>query len=149
MPGVRVIGIGHPDRGDDAAGLLVVHLMMREHPTSDLRTHTGDGISLMDQWDGADSVILVDAMDSCDPPGVVRRFEKPSALETVEFPHSTHRFGLAEAIQMAAQLGRLPPQWIVYGIAGRAFRLGDHISPGVEEAVHIVVQELEKQMYST
>ena len=144
MPGVRVIGIGHPDRGDDAAGLLVVRQLRHRCPGADLQTHTGDGLSLVAMWDSASSVILVDAMDSGDPPGMVRRFDQPSALETVVFSRSTHRFGLAEAIQMAAQLERLPPLWIVYGIAGRAFGLGDQISPSVEEAVFRLAQELER-----
>ena len=48
---------------------------------------------------------------------------------------STHALGVAEAIEIARSLGRLPKQVRVYGIEGASFDYGRGLSPEVEKAV--------------
>src|SRR3970040_627455 len=71
--GVRriVIGVGNPTRGDDAAGLEVAR------PARRVEAHqeANGSYELMDVWEGADEVIVVDAARSGAPPGTVHRFE--------------------------------------------------------------------------
>ena len=48
---------------------------------------------------------------------------------------STHALGLAEAIEIARSLGRLPTRVRVVGIEGARFDFGRGLSPEVEDAV--------------
>ena len=57
-------------------------------------------------------------------------------------PASTHLIGLADALELARALGRLPPRVVVYGIEGHRFGVGDPVSPAVAAAVDRVVAEL-------
>ena len=59
---------------------------------------------------------------------------------------STHAFGLAETIELARTLGRLPQRLTVYGIEGGCFDAGDELSPPVRAAVDAVRDELRKRL---
>ena len=135
---IRVIGLGNPLRGDDGVGPgIIAHLQQRLWPDSvSLMVYHGDGASLMDIWAGASHVVLCDAIRSDDPPGTVRilnvnRTELPLGL----FPCSSHAFGIAEAVELARVLGRLPPWCRIVGITAGEMSPGAPLSPAVADAV--------------
>lgn len=136
-----VIGVGNPDRGDDAAGLLAAR-KVRGLPT----TEVGDCARLIDAWSGVEQVVVIDAMVSGEPPGAVRRFDAGmEALPIKAFP-STHAFGLGEAIELARALGRLPGRLTVFGIEAGSFTPGAPVSDGVNRAVDEVVGRVEAEL---
>jgi hydrogenase maturation protein HypF len=137
---VLVIGCGNPDRGDDAAGILVVR-RLRELGV-EAREHAGDGLALIESWSGAERVILVDSVMTGAPPGTIGRWLEADAVPLREKSASTHGFGVAEAIEMARSLGRLPASLTIYGIEGRAFEPGAAPSPEVLASVEEVAQRI-------
>jgi len=145
-PRVLVIGVGNPDRGDDGAGVAVVrHLRGRVGPGVRLIELPSNLTRLVDCWHASDVVVLVDATSSGAAPGTVRRFDATSApLPARTFQgHSTHGFGVAEAIELARALGRLPRQLVVYGIEGARFGAETGLSAPVEVAARDVARSLE------
>jgi hydrogenase maturation protease len=58
---------------------------------------------------------------------------------------TTHAFGVAEAVELARVLGRLPHRLSIYGIEGRKFDLGSAPSLEVALAVERLVQQLVQQ----
>ena len=62
---MRVIGIGNPLRGDDAIGLLVAR-RVRElaGPEVEVMELEGEPARLIDAWQGAALVVVVDAVKS-------------------------------------------------------------------------------------
>ena len=69
-----VIGIGNPDRGDDAVGSLVVRRLGGRVPSSVfLIERNGDALALIDDWAGSDAVVLVDAAAPRGSPGRIYR----------------------------------------------------------------------------
>jgi hydrogenase maturation protease len=107
----------------------------------------GEPTSLIDSWEGADAVWLVDAVSSGAEPGTVHRLdasegELPAAL----FRASTHHFGLAEAVELARAVGRLPRKTIVYGIEGDSFETGETLSPEVEAAAARVADAVREEV---
>jgi hydrogenase maturation protease len=90
----------------------------------------------MELWVGARKVVIVDAMTSGAPVGTVRRFDAAAdRLSGGTFYYSSHLFSLAEAVEMARQLNRLPESLIVYGIEGHSYSFGAPLSPEVEAAL--------------
>ena len=137
-----VIGLGNSFRGDDGAGPAVARALLDAVPAR-VRAYEGEPVGLIEEWTGADAVIVVDAVSSGSPPGTVHRLDPlaepiPAALSQ----GSTHAFGLAETIELARTLGRLPPRLAVYGIEGERFTAGQELSPPVRAAVEQVVGEL-------
>ena len=50
------------------------------------------------------------------------------------FRASTHHVGLAEAVELARALGRLPARTVVYGIEGGSFAVGEALTADVAAA---------------
>jgi hydrogenase maturation protease len=137
-----IIGCGNPDRGDDAAGILVARRLRQLG--LDALEHTGDGFALLDLWNGIEEVILVDAMVSGGNPGAVSVWD-PGATprcSTNDYRCSTHVYGPSEAIELARVLGRLPPRMRIYGIEASQFQPGAPVSREVLAAVDQVVGEI-------
>jgi hydrogenase maturation protease len=113
----------------------------------DVLEREGEPTSLIDSWEGSDAVWLVDAVSSGADPGTVHRLdasegELPAAL----FRASTHHFGLAEAVELARAVGRLPRKTIVYGIEGGSFDTGQTLSPEVETAAARVADAIREEV---
>lgn len=134
-----VIGVGNPFRSDDAAGLEVARRLTN---VTAYESSLG-GFELMDLWQGADEVVIVDAMHSKAEPGTVRVYEPlDQPLPAATFA-SSHAIGVAETIEMARQLGRLPAKLSVYGIEAEKLTSGTSVSPSVAAAIDRVVAELD------
>lgn len=124
-----VAGVGNPWRGDDAAGLAVARRL-------DGLALEGDATALLDVFGVADHVIVVDACAGGGNPGDIRRFDAGAApLPVALLRSSTHAFGVADAVELARTLGRLPRTLDVYAIEGEDFSLGRGLSPAVAAAV--------------
>jgi hydrogenase maturation protease len=140
---VRIIGIGNPDRGDDAAGRHVARILRDRLPGVDVLELDGEAAQLLDHLVNADSVILVDASYSGGEPGTTRRFDVADSPLPAQRPGaSTHGLGACEAIELARALGRLPERCLVYTIEGAHFEPGTPLSPAVRRAVAGLATEL-------
>lgn len=148
-----LVGLGSPDRGDDAVGptvaravavlgLRYVEVVEHEDPTA-----------LIDLWDGRALVVVVDAVRSGAAPGTLVVLE--TGAEDTPLPDSawaatgrggTHGFGLAGSVELARALGRLPPRVVVLGVEAMAFGHGEPLSEpvalGVRRAVKVATRLL-------
>lgn len=133
----KVIGVGNPWRGDDAAGLTVAR-RLQAMPGLDVEVAEleGDLTSLIDVWEGDEHVIVTDAVCSGAEPGTVHRLDaRARSLPPDLNRHSTHAVGLATAIEVGRVLDRLPQRLIVFGIEGQRFDVGAQLTPSVENAI--------------
>jgi len=133
---VRILGIGSPS-GDDQAGWLVVDALAAHgvHARDDVVIDKLDrpGVQLISLLENADWVILVDAMQSDDPPGHVQRFDRkdwPAYIEGL----SSHGLGVLDALLLARELGKLPARLDLYGIAIGAATPGEPAQSAVMAA---------------
>ena len=53
---------------------------------------------------------------------------------------------MAEAVELARELDRLPGRLAVYGIEGESFEVGEGLTPIVEEAVERLVGQLRREL---
>jgi len=143
---VIVIGIGNPWRRDDGAGLAVARLLAGT-PGVDVLEREGEPASLIDAWDGADALWLVDAVSSGAAPGTVHRIDVAERELPAEFFRaSTHHLGLAEAVELARALGRLPARTVFFGIEGSSFDAGEGLSAEVAAAAPRVAEQIRKEV---
>ena len=139
--GLRIIGCGTFDRGDDAAGLLVARRL--QALGVEAVEQSGESASLMDCWTGFEHVILVDATAPLGRPGHTSVWNAhANELPKDVLACSTHAFGLREAVELARAMNRLPENLSIYGIEGKQFAIGSPLSPEVEHAVGSVAQQL-------
>lgn len=145
---IFIIGIGNDYRRDDAAGRIVARNLKKQMPPgTEIFEETGEGTALLEAWRGAGDVFLIDAVQSGAPPGTLHRIDVQTApLPASLFRHSTHAFGIAEAVELARVLHQLPPRLIIYGIEGERFDAGVGLSSAVEKAVAEVEARLREEI---
>ena len=141
---VRVLGIGSPS-GDDQAGWLVVDALtaLGVHASDDVVIDKLDrpGVQLISLLDHAGWVILIDAMQSDDPPGHVQCFDRkdwPAYREGL----SSHGLGVPDALLLARELGKLPARLDLYGIAIGAATPGESVQSAVMAAATRLAQRI-------
>ncbi len=144
----RVICCGRPDCGDDAAGPLV-HQKLLTLGVPAVRNY-GDPLALLNDFDSANVVILVDAVMTGASAGTVSRWDARRArLLRSLFHRSTHTCGLADAIELARVLNCLPPVLALFGIEGDHFDPGSPPSIEVEAAVEEVARRIQSELCSS
>jgi hydrogenase maturation protease len=140
QPLVLVVGVGNPDRGDDGFGPAAAQRLHGRVPST-VRTleRSGDALALIEDWSGIPSVIVIDAMAAISQPGRIHRLDlTDSPLPISLAPRSSHAFGIAETVELARNLGRLPRCLIAYLVEGEQFATGAPLSPAVAGAVEDV-----------
>jgi hydrogenase maturation protease len=137
---MKVFGIGNRYRHDDAAGLVVA-----ERVGGTLLE--GEPVALIEAWSGEDAVLLIDAVSSGAAPGTLHRLDAVAEpLPPALFAASTHHLGLADAVELARALNRLPARLIVIGIEGACFDAGEGLSIEVEIAVQRAVEAVREEV---
>jgi hydrogenase maturation protease len=131
-----IIGLGSDDRGDDAAGLLIAsRLNQVAGDRIKVVQQRGDALALIDTWEDATTVIIIDAAVSGADTGTIHRIDASTRpLPRNLLHHSTHSFGVSQAIELARATDRLPSRVIVYGVEGANFEPGAKLSAEVEAA---------------
>ena len=134
-----MIGVGNTLRGDDGAGLEVVRRLSAraEAAAIEVREQEGEALGVLEQWEGARAAVLVDAAHSGAPAGTAHRVDAssqaiPAALGSSS---STHAIGVAEAVELARVMDRLPERVILYGIEGASFDTGGELSAEVRAVI--------------
>lgn len=141
---VLVVGLGHPDRGDDAVGVVVAREVGRvAGPAVEVLEHE-DPTDLVLLWEGRDRVVLVDAVSSGGTvaPGTVHVLRTGAGrppIPSEEWARTgrggTHAFGLAAAVELARALGRLPADVTVVGVEAGGLEHGAPLTPTVASAI--------------
>ncbi len=140
--GIVVAGIGNRLGRDDGAGPAVCDalrgLLAAEIAAGRVEVceEWGEGARLITLMEGRETVIFIDAASSGAEPGHVQVFdagqqEIPAGL----LCYSTHRFGVAEAVEVARNLGMMPERVVLYAIEGADFGTGEGLSAPVAQAV--------------
>lgn len=148
---IRVIGVGNPWRGDDAVGLLAARRLRDQLDLSvEVMEAEGDGLALLDLMEGADHVLFIDAVMGGGRPGTCVRLDASTECRWGPVvPSSTHAMGIAEAIELARALERLPKQVVVYGIEIESVESGVPLSPAVCDGLDVVIEMVMKDIERT
>ncbi len=141
---LHILGIGSPS-GDDQAGWLVVDALRARGVEAGghvaLAKLDRPGASLLARLEGADHVILVDALQSDGTPGEIHRWiDVDWSLAGADL--SSHGFGVLAALALAQALGSLPQRVEVVGIEIASAEPGAPVSPSVRQAVAQLAERL-------
>ena len=149
MISTLVIGVGNLFRNDDAAGLHVARQLHGRLPSNiKILECLGEPTELMEAWEQVERVLVIDALASGQPGGIVQRIDVSQHALPASFKQtSTHALGLAEAIELARALKTLPEKIIVFGIEGENFEAGQVLSPAVQEAINRCCEQIETEVH--
>lgn len=137
-----VVGLGNPDRGDDAVGPIVVSgIAGLGLPRVDVLAHE-DPTGLIETWSRYTGVVVVDAVHTGAAPGTVVTLEAGAGSGVLADRAwartgrgGTHAFGLAAAIELARALGMVPERLVLVGVEAAQVDHGAGLSPQVLAAL--------------
>lgn len=141
---ILVVCIGNQLVADDGVGWVVYQTLSQYDFKERVRlVFLGlGGIDLLEELDGEELLVVVDAVQFGASPGTVFRLGWQQLPEAPARPVSGHGIGVREALAIGVRLypQRIPGEVLLLGIEGRCFdRLGQGLSPEVAKAVPEVV----------
>jgi len=140
--------MGSEYRRDDGAGVAVADAVARTCPGVTWLGPISEPLDLLGLWDGADLVVVTDAVRSGAGPGTVRVIDLSETAGTVPGSGgppgttSTHGIGLVGVLRLARAVGGAPGRVVVVGIEGCDFADGVGLSPAVARAVPDAVDQV-------
>lgn len=142
-----VVGVGNRSRGDDAVGPLTIesfrHRLGSASNRVDTRVLTGDLVDLVLSWRFDQDVVLVDAMVGGGAPGTIAETDGlDHNLPQSRHAISSHGVGIAEAVELARLLNRLPRSLTIIAVEGGAFEHFEPPSQAVAASIPAVVDRL-------
>jgi hydrogenase maturation protease len=151
--GIVVIGVGNAFRRDDGVGWAVLSRLGERVAQGRLPGDVvlaacdGEPARLIGLWADAGLALVVDAVHALPAsPGRVHRLEQPAALSSRSARTSSHGLGLAEAVELARELGRLPGRLVLFGVEGEDDSLGPGLSGPVSATVVPVADRIEQEI---
>jgi hydrogenase maturation protease len=143
VTGCAVVGIGTIDRGDDGIGLLVAERVRAVGASGVTVVPVASPVALLDVFERYDDVVVVDAVRSGAEAGTVTvTTVDESPLPGRTSGAGTHGFGVADAIELARALDRLPARLVVVGIELARVTTGAGVTEAVADAVDQAAHEV-------
>lgn len=137
----RLIGIGNPEGGDDAAGWEVAGRVT----TWSVQRRVAGSFDLVNSWGEDDEVLIVDAMHGDERPGTIVRFDMTEERPPPCMFSSTDVFGPCDIVALARSLDRMPRSLTIIGIQVEHTHLGVPMSAPVTHAVKRLAWQLQHE----
>ena len=143
-----IMAAGNRDRGDDAAGPLVLDRLPRPLPPGVTAVELDDDpLASLELISASKRVLAVDATRSGAEPGTIWQIQGPAGLEqTAGLAAGTHQLGIRELLALAFALGSFPPDVTIYAIEGKDFSLGQSPSPEVARSIADVAAAIAREI---
>jgi len=137
-----VVGVGNPDRGDDAIGPHVAARVAALGPPGVDVVERGEPVDLVPHLLERDHMVIVDAAAPRGRPGRLRVHVVGATAPAAGAGGAggTHGFGVAEAVELARALGRLPARLVLIGVEAGTLAAGEPLSAAVSGCVDEAVR---------
>jgi len=135
-----VVGIGNRGRGDDAVGPVVADRVAALGLPGVRVVVDGEPLHLVELLAGHDEVVVVDAVRPGRSPGRLRVHTVGEAPLRHGSTLGSHGLGVAEAVELARALGRLPGGLTLVGVEAATLSEGAPLSAPVRGAVDDAVR---------
>jgi hydrogenase maturation protease len=140
---IAVVGLGNLMRTDDAVGMLALQRLRADprFPHSVPLIEGGTlGLDLIYPLDGFTHVLALDAVDAGEKPGTVLRYSG-DAIADMPISKSVHLLGFSDLIGSMRLIGNAPTDIVVLGVQAEVIAWGTELTPTVEAALDILVEE--------
>ena len=142
MKHILVIGYGHPNRADDAAGYRVALAYQQSNPPADVRVVAQEMLKpqVVEEMALSDAVIFIDSSAAAGSPGAIAQQEvAPDANANGVFAQPLTPARALEACRVV--YSRTPPTHLL-SVRGENYGFGARLSPAVEAAVPALLARL-------
>jgi hydrogenase maturation protease len=141
-----IVGIGSP-HGDDQVGWQLAErladALSYESLPREIEVRLARSPAKLSDWlAGVTQLIVCDACRGLGQPGGWRRFDWPTDDLAPLRATGSHDLTLPDVLQLADQLGRLPPDVVIWAIEAKAAVPNQPLSPEVAAAIPRVLEQI-------
>lgn len=148
---ILVIGCGNLLAADDGVGLHVVSSLKKYTlpPEVQIIEAGCPGLKLLELWENAGRVIIIDAVKSGAKPGTIHVFNSKQLIPREIMPLSSHSINVIDAVELGKKLGILPELLLIIGIEIETEepyleKLSLNVAQAVPKACQHVLEEINK-----
>jgi hydrogenase maturation protease len=137
-----VIGVGSPLMGDDGVGLAALEAMRAWEfdPHVELLDGGTWGMNLLPFIEGAERLILLDAVETGTATSDVVRLEGREVPRFLHTKLSPHQIDLREVLALSELRGTLPSSLVVLGLQPDRIEMRTDLSPRIQDALQRLVE---------
>jgi hydrogenase maturation protease len=144
-----VLGIGNVLLSDEGVGVHAVKALVQQYNLGkDVEVVDGGttGMELLPDLEGADHLVVIDAIRAGQPRASVVRLEGDQVPAFFKTKISPHQVGLSDVLAALAFKGHAPAHVVLIGVQPVTLSLGMNLSPEVnarlDDVLTLVVREL-------
>ncbi len=162
IPPILVLGLGNLLLGDDGVGPTLVERLAQEYEDKEASSAEGlaaymlkastsqiefidggtQGLALLGQLAHRQALVILDALDTGQPPGTVSVLEGRQVMSmSCERSTSAHESNATELLAVAALLGDLPETFYLIGIQPAAVKTSLGLSAEVQRSLEDAAQK--------
>ncbi len=146
---MKIFAVGNSFYGDDGVGVAVLDRIRESEafPGAKLVDISTDALALVDELVPDELNVVIDAADMGLEPGAAQSFRPSEVVMKIRSDHlSMHGFGLAEAFNLAAQLGRMPRKVLIVGVQPERIEINQGLTRKVAAAVPEVISIIKAEV---
>jgi hydrogenase maturation protease len=135
--------------GDDGLGLIALEILReraRFDPAPELVDGGTWGMNLLPIIEGADRLLMIDAIRAGGAPGELIVLEREALPRGLGVKLSPHQIDLQEVLALAELRDRLPAQAVAIGLEPARVELGCGLSPELSGAVDGLLERIVDQL---
>jgi hydrogenase maturation protease len=138
-----VLGVGNELFKDEGVGVHAARIIQAKLPPSGSNVEVIDSGTSPDIWsliDGADKLIIVDAVrGGCDP-GTIYRFTPQQIVADRGIVTSVHQMGILENLSLMDLVGGKPRETVIIGVEPAELEPGLELSARLQERMPKIIQ---------
>ena len=146
---VLVLGLGNVLLQDEGLGVKALKRLVEQyHLPDNVRVMDGGtlGMHLFPYLDGCTHLLILDAVETDNPPGTSARIEGPDLEQALSRKLSMHQAGVPELLAVGRLVGNLPAQVVICGLQPETVDWGLDLSATiagqVDRLVSLAIEEL-------
>jgi len=148
MTETLVLGLGNLVHADDGVGVHAIAALQQDArvpPGVVLLDGGTQGLGLLHHMSGVRRLLVIDAIDTGEPPGTVMRFEGKS-LQGLPGKASVHQLGFADLMVALQLLGDSPGEVVVFGVQPQSTEWSAELTETVANALPLLIDNVIGQL---
>jgi len=145
---ILILGIGNLLLKDEGIGVHVAQRMMEMALPPDVEVMDGGtmGINLLSYIEERKKVVVIDAVMTDAPPGMLYRFTDRDLEENRDMLFSAHDIDFTHVLKMARMFEKRPDEVIFIGVKPEEISEGIGLSPSIEEKIPMIIELVIKEI---
>lgn len=144
-----VLGVGNLLMSDEGVGVHVIRMLVENYQLpEEVQVLDGGtlGMDLLYYLEGAENLILIDAVEAGKEPGTLVRLEGDDVPAFLSMKMSPHQIGVPDMLAAARLKDVFPKRLVLWGIQPELLEIGLDLSPTIAAKVDTIIQHVLEQL---